>query len=159
MQTHQIASQFSTGLEMLTKAMRAGGLGVGIGQTLGLSISGVADGLVAITGIPGPEHANPMGAVHGGYLATMLDAAMGLALFTRLDVHARYATIDLNVTYLKGVKPGSGSYTATGTIIHLTRSTALTEARVTDEKAQLYAHATATFSLAPPKEKSDSADR
>lgn len=68
--------QSATGLDFLRNAMASGGLGKGIGQTLGLSIDAVDDGHVTLSGAPGLEHANPMGAVHGGYLATLLDGAM-----------------------------------------------------------------------------------
>lgn len=138
----------ASGLEFLLRAVESGSLGVGIGQTLGLMIDAVEEGRVGVSGAPGVEHANPMGAVHGGYLATLLDGAMALAVQTKLDMGVRYATTDLNVTYVRGVKPGFGTLRCLGSVIHLARTLALAEARVTDDDGTLYAHATATFAIA-----------
>ncbi|WP_312736242.1 PaaI family thioesterase [Stenotrophomonas sp.] len=140
--------QSATGLEFLRNAMAAGGLGKGIGQTLGLSIDAVDDGQVTLSGAPGLEHANPMGAVHGGYLATLLDGAMALAVQTQLDIGTRYATTDLNITYVKGVAPGQAVVRCVGAVLHLGRTMALAEAKVVDDAGKLYAHATATFAIA-----------
>ena len=139
--------QQPTGLAFLQKAVKAGGLGTGIGQTLGLGIDSVDDGRVSLSGTPGPEHANPMGAVHGGYLATLLDGAMALALQTRLDIGTSYATTDLNVSFVKGVVPGSGKVQCVGKVIHQGRTLALAEARITNGEDKLCAHATATFAI------------
>lgn len=143
-----LVQQNATGLESLRNAMAAGGLGKGIGQTLGISINTVDDGRVALSGAPGPEHANPMGAVHGGYLATLLDGAMALAVQTRLDVGTRYATTNLNITYVKGVPPNHEVVSCVGAVLHLGRRMALAEAKVMDDQGRLYAHATATFAIA-----------
>lgn len=137
----------STGLGFLLKAMASGGLGVGIGHTLGLTIEAVEDGRVVISGIPAAVHANPMGSVHGGYLATLLDGAMALAVQTRLDVGTRYATTDLNVAYVKAVSPGQGVIRSAAKVLHIGRIFALAEAKVTDDSGTLYAHATATFAV------------
>jgi uncharacterized protein (TIGR00369 family) len=143
-----IESRSATGLEFLRKAMALGGLGAGIGQTLGLSIEVVEDGSVTVAGTPGPDHANPMGSTHGGYLATLLDGSMALALQTRLDVGTRYSTTDLNITYLRAVPPGLGVIQSKGIVLHLGRTLALAEARVTDRNGVLYTHATGTFAIA-----------
>jgi uncharacterized protein (TIGR00369 family) len=137
----------AAGLEFMKRALKAGGFGPGIGETLGLAIDAVDDGQVTLRGEPGTGHVNPLGAVHGGYLATLLDSAMGLALQTQLDMATRYATTDLNVTYVKGVRPDSGTILCVGSVIHRGRTLALTEARIVSDDGTLHAHATATFAL------------
>ena len=140
-----------TGLEFLQRAIGSGGLGIGIGLTLGLMLDTVEDGSVSISGTPGPEHSNPLGTVHGGYVATLLDAAMGLAVQTRLDMGVRYATTNLNVTYVKGVPPNRGPVRSEGRVLNISRTLALAEARVTDDDDRLFAHATAIFAISDRK--------
>jgi uncharacterized protein (TIGR00369 family) len=137
----------TSGLAFLQKVAEAGGLGEGIGQTLGLSIDAVEDGQVSLSGAPGKEHANPMGSVHGGYLATLLDGAMALAVQTRFLMGTRYATTDLNVSYLKAAVPGGGTVRCVGKVIHRGGTLALAEARITSDDGTLHAHATATFAI------------
>ncbi|SEO77369.1 uncharacterized domain 1-containing protein [Luteibacter sp. UNC138MFCol5.1] len=140
----------ATGLDFLLTAKRTGGLGVGIGETLGMTLGDIEDGRVVIEASPGPEHGNPMGSVHGGYLATMLDGAMALAVQTQVDVGTRFVTTDLNITYVRPVMPRAGVVYGTGSILHRGRTLALAEARITDADGVLYAHATGTFAISAP---------
>ena len=98
-----------------------------------------------MSGSPTEDHYNPLGSVHGGYAATMLDAAIALALQTLLPTGTAYSTTDLNITYLRPLTVDSGPVRAVGTIINLGRSMALGEARVFDRDDRLCAHAKATF--------------
>ncbi|MPY94720.1 MAG: hotdog fold thioesterase [Acidimicrobiia bacterium] len=141
-----------TGLEQLRRAL-AGEPGQlrrpGIGALIGMDVDTLEEGRVAFTLRPGEAHTNPMGMVHGGIAATMLDSAMGCALLTTLEAGWGFTTLDLNVHFTRGVAPGSGLLRADGTVVHRGRRVATGEGRVTDEHGRLVAHATTTCMLLP----------
>jgi uncharacterized protein (TIGR00369 family) len=90
----------------------------------------------------GPHHANPMGTVHGGALATLADSAMGIAYASTLADDEAFTTLELKINFLKPV--WSGLLTAEGKVLKAGRTVGLTECRVTDESGSLVAHATST---------------
>lgn len=92
------------------------------------------------------RHLNPMGGVHGGFAATVLDSVTACAVQTRLDAGEACTTIDLNVKMLRPV-PRDTRLLAEGSVINLSRSLALSEASLKDAEGKLYAHATATCML------------
>ena len=89
-------------------------------------------GKVVLEGRPDEDFYNPLGSVHGGYAATLLDAAMALAVHTAIPPESSYATIDLNVTYLKSLLAESTPVTAEGQAIHVGRQLVACEARLKD---------------------------
>ena len=89
------------------------------------------------------RHLNPLGGVHGGFSATVLDSVTGCAVHTMLDAGVAYATIDLNVKILKPV-PQAIILFAEGRIISVSKSLGIAEGSLKDETGKLYAHATAT---------------
>jgi uncharacterized protein (TIGR00369 family) len=97
-----------------------------------------------LVGSPNEDHYNPLGTVHGGYAATMLDGAIALAVQTSLPAGTGYATLDLKVTYIRAMTAASGPIRAEGRIIHMGRRMAATEGTLTDKDGRLCAHATAT---------------
>ena len=135
----------ATGLAMIQAVFASGGFKRGLGTTLGITGREASEGRVVLVGSPTEDHYNPLGSVHGGYAATMLDAAIALALQTLLPTGAAYGTTDLNITYLRPLTVDSGPVRAEGTIINLGRSMALGESRVFDREDRLCAHAKATF--------------
>ncbi|MBA4209081.1 MAG: thioesterase [Parvibaculum sp.] len=135
------------GLRLIRDVFARGGFGQGIGRTLGLVGMSADPGAVVLAGDPSEDHQNPLGTVHGGYVATLLDGAMALALQTCLDPGTYYATTDLNINYLRGVKLNAGAVRAEGRVIDLGRSRALAEARLTGSDGQLHAFATGSFSV------------
>lgn len=141
----QDASEPAPGLAMIRSAFAAGGFGRGIGRTLGIAGTEASAGRVVLSGSPNEDHFNPQGTVHGGYVATMLDAAAALALHTLLPAGTSYATTNLHIIYLRPLTEASGPLRAEGGVIQAGRSMALGEARLFDRKDQLCAHATATF--------------
>jgi len=94
-----------------------------------------------------PEFANPQGAVQGGFLAAMLDDAMGPALFTMLAADDFAPTIEMKVSYLRPARPGS--LIAEGRVVHQTRSLASLEGMLSTEDGELVATATATARIIP----------
>lgn len=90
-------------------------------------------------GTPDARHYNPLGSVHGGYAATLLDSCMGCAIHTQLKTGQGYTTTDLRITYLRALREGVGPVRAEGRIIHVGRSTAVAEGRLYDVDDRVYA--------------------
>jgi uncharacterized protein (TIGR00369 family) len=102
------------------------------------------EGRAVFEGVPQEYHYNPIGMVHGGFAATMLDSAMGCAVHTTLPARVAYTTLELKLNFLKPVKTDTGLVRAIGTVIHAGRTTALAEGRLVSADGTLYAHATTT---------------
>ncbi len=121
-----------------------------IAQTLGFQLTEVHDGRIVFAGAPGPAHDNPLGTVHGGYIATLLDSAMSCAVHATLLAGQGYTTLELKVNFVRPVTVESGRLRAEGQIVHPGRRVATAAGRLVDEQDRLYAHGTATcliFSL------------
>jgi uncharacterized protein (TIGR00369 family) len=101
-------------------------------------------GVVVMHSIPGLRHYNPIGSVHGGYAATLLDSAMGLAIHSMLPVGTGYTTLEFKVSFIKGMTKDSGRVRTEGRTLNVGRRAATAEARITDSKGRLLAHATTT---------------
>jgi len=117
---------------------------VPIGVTLGFRLVEVGEGLAVFEAEAGPWDYNPIGSVHGGWYAAVLDAPLGVALHTLLPKGVGYATLEMKVNLVRAVRPDTGVLRAVGKVIHRGRRTALTEARMEDAQGRLYAQATAT---------------
>ncbi len=101
-------------------------------------------GIVVMYSVPGFRHYNPIGSVHGGYAATLLDSAMGLAIHSMLPVGTGYTTLEFKVSFIKGMTKDSGLVRTEGRTLNVGRRAATAEARVTDSRGRLLAHATTT---------------
>ena len=101
-------------------------------------------GVVVFHSIPGFRHYNPIGSVHGGYAATLLDSAMGLAVHTLLPAGTGYTTLEFKVSFIKGMTEDTGPVRTEGRTLNVGRRAATAEARITDTKGRLLAHATTT---------------
>ncbi len=132
------------GLEQL-RALIAAGKMPGIGRTMGFDLVEVAEGHVVFEGHPGREVYNPIGTVHGGYAATLLDSACGCAVHSRLSPSQAYSTLELKVAYHRALTAEIGVVRATGTVVSIGRRAAFAEARLTDAAGKLYASATSTL--------------
>src|SRR6195952_5658156 len=94
-----------TGLEQM-QAMLAGGLPFApIAKTLDFSLIEVSPGAALFQGRPGPAHFNPMGGVHGGWFATMLDSALGCAVHTMMPAGRGYTNAEVSGNYVRGLSP------------------------------------------------------
>lgn len=89
------------------------------------------------------HHLNPLGGVHGGFAATVLDTVTGCAIHTVLEAGAGYGTIDLNIKMCRPI-PQNRPLTAIGQLINTSKNLAISEGKIIDEDGKLYAHATAT---------------
>jgi len=115
-----------------------------IARLLNIRLVEADEGLAVFEGVPEEYHYNPIGMVHGGFAATILDSAMGCAVHTTLPARVAYTTLELKVNYLKPLKAETGGVRAIGTVIHAGRTTALAEGRLVSGDGTLYAHATTT---------------
>ena len=113
-------------------------------QTVEPFDSSAEPGVVVIHSIPGFRHYNPIGSVHGGYAATLLDSAMGLAVHSMLPAGAGYTTLEFKLSFIRGMTKDTGTVRSEGRTLHVGRRTATAEARITDAKGRLLAHATTT---------------
>ena len=133
-----------TGLDEL-RAMMRGGRSVGIAETIGFTLVEAAEGAVVLTSTPGPHLFNPLGTIHGGYAATLLDSACGLALHAHLPGDKGYATLEIKVSYVKGMTATTGEVRCEGRVISAGRRTAFTEATLKDGDGRLLATASSTL--------------
>ncbi|OGA77530.1 MAG: aromatic compound catabolic protein [Burkholderiales bacterium GWF1_66_17] len=138
----QIAGK--TGLEVM-QAMLQGELPyAAIAQTLDFLIVEVGDGSAIFQGTPGPQHLNPMGTVHGGWFATLLDSALGCAVHTRMPPGRAYTTAELSVNIVRALTPKVPRVRAIGRVVHCGRQLATADAQLVGPDGTLYAHATTT---------------
>ena len=104
----------------------------------------VGEGRAVFAVDPAEYHYNPIGVVHGGLAATLLDSAMGCAVHSMLPAGSGYTTLELKVNFIRAMTAETGRVRAEGKLIHLGGRTATAEGRVIDESGKLYAHATTT---------------
>jgi uncharacterized protein (TIGR00369 family) len=133
-----------SGLEQL-RAFMASGQRPGIADALDFDLFEVADGRAVFAGVPGPHAYNPMGIVHGGYFATLLDSACGCAVHSKLTAQQAYTTLELKIAFHKTVTAQTGRVRAEGAVITIGRRVAFAEARLIDASGNLYATATSTL--------------
>ncbi len=139
------------GLLQIRRAFAEGGFERGMGRTLGIVGVEAAFGRVVLTGNPTPDHYNPLGTVHGGYVATILDSAIGLAVHTSLPAGVGYSTTDLKISYLRALTAKSGPLRGEGSLLHAGRRVAFGEAKLFDAEGRMCAHATATCLVLAPR--------
>lgn len=133
-----------TGLQTM-QAMLAGELPyAAIAKTLDFCLIEVSEGRAVFQGTPGPQHFNPMGTVHGGWFATLLDSALGCAVHTLMPEGRAYTTAELSVNIVRALTPDVQRVRAEGTVVHCGRQLATAEARLVGPDGKLYAHATTT---------------
>ena len=136
--------QGKSGLEVM-QAMLAGELPYPhIMQTLDYSLLEVDKGRAVFQGMPQLMHYNPLGSVHGGWYATLLDSALGCAVHTTLDVGQGYTTAELGIHIVRAASHTSGPLRAIGHVVHVGRQLATAEARIVDADGRLYAHGSTT---------------
>ncbi|KQS65851.1 PaaI family thioesterase [Modestobacter sp. Leaf380] len=144
------AVQTSAGIDVL-RAIADGSLpGAPIGATIGMGIESVEEGRVVFTLDPAEHHYNPIGSVHGGVFATLLDSACGCAVHSLLPAGVGYTSLDLTVKFLRAMTADTGPVRCTGTVTHLGGRTALAEARLVDGRDRLLATATSSILVLRP---------
>jgi len=138
------AGRSMAGIEFL-RALRDGRLPPPpIAQLLGFSLVEVEPGLAVFECVPGEQHYNPIGVVHGGLAMTLLDSAMGCCVQTRMPAGSGYTTLEAKTNLVRAITAQTGRLRATGKVVHLGGRIATAEGRLEDAAGKLYAHATTT---------------
>ncbi|MGG5283649.1 PaaI family thioesterase [Pseudomonas viridiflava] len=118
---------------------------IGIFESLKIEFSEVSKGRVVVAGVPGTHAYNPIGTVHGGYAATMLDSVCGCATHTMLQSNQGYTTLELKVSYHRPITTETGLVRAIGEVMSIGKRVAFTNARIVDSNEKLLASATSTL--------------
>jgi uncharacterized protein (TIGR00369 family) len=115
-----------------------------IAKTLDFLLISASPGTAVFQGTPGVAHLNPLGSVHGGWFATLLDSALGCCVHASLPAGKSYTTLELKVNMIRALTPQVPRVRAIGHLIHLGGQTATAEARLVGPDGKLYAHASTT---------------
>lgn len=142
-----LIDEVAAGLDGLSqlRALIASGRKPGILQSLDFDFIEVEPGLAVFAGVPGDHAYNPIGMVHGGYAATLLDSACGCAVHSRLSAQQAYTTLELKIAYHKAITRESGRLRAEGRVMSIGRRAAFAEGRLLDADGRLHASATSTL--------------
>ena len=139
----------NSGLELFQK-MIAGTLPrPPISDTLGFYLVEAERGRIVFQGTPEHRHYNPIGSVHGGFHATLLDSCVACAVQSTLEAGQGYTTIELKVNYIRALTDRVGPVRAEGKVIHVGKQVATAEGRIVDVQGRLYAHASTTCLVFP----------
>jgi uncharacterized protein (TIGR00369 family) len=111
---------------------------------LGLALDHLERGRTVFSLVADELHENPMGTMHGGVVATLVDTAMGCAVSSTLPADASFTTLELSTNFTRAITTGTGRIYAEGRVVHAGGRVATTEARVYDDSGLVYAHATST---------------
>ena len=115
-----------------------------IAETMDFTLDEVAHGLAIFSGEGKFAHYNPLGTVHGGWIATLLDSCMGCSVHTTLQPGQGYTSLEIKVNFVRPVLDTSGRVRAEGRVIHVGRTTATAEGKLIDATGKLLAHGTTT---------------
>ena len=118
--------------------------GAPIAELLGFSLAEVEPGHVVFEVVPGEQHYNPIGVVHGGLAMTLLDSAMGCAVQTHMPAGSGYTTLEAKTNLVRPITAATGRLRAIGKVVHVGKRVATAEGRLEDAAGKLYAHASST---------------
>jgi uncharacterized protein (TIGR00369 family) len=133
-----------TGLELLQAMLRGELPFPPIAETLDFSLISVEAGKAVFQGTPQFKHYNPLGTVHGGWYATLLDSALGCAVQSMLPVGYTYTTVELGMNIVRAASLTTGPLRAVASVLHSGRQLATAEGRIVGPDDKLYAHGTTT---------------
>ena len=115
-----------------------------IARTLNFRLGDVSPGKSLFIGTPGTEVYNPLATVHGGYIAVLLDSAMGVAVHSMLAAGQFYTTLEFKINFVRPVLETTGEVHAHGSIVHFGKRSATAEGKLTDANGKLFAHGSTT---------------
>lgn len=139
----------SSGLEFLERIGRGEIASPPIMQTLDFVPVEVERGRMVFQGTPKPDYYNPIGSVHGGYVATLLDSAVGCAVQTMLERGFGYTTLELKVNYVRPLTDKTGPVRAEGHVVNVSRQVGVAQGRLVDAAGRMYAWASTTCLIFP----------
>lgn len=125
-----------------------------IAKSMGFILTEVDPGRAVFEGTATADFFNPLGTIHGGWTATILDSALGCCVHSVIKAGQAYTTVEMKVNYVRALMPDTGRVRCEGKVIHAGSRIATSEARLVDGKGRLIAHATETcmiFEARPPR--------
>lgn len=140
-----------SGLDYLSAVLRGDAPAAPIAATMGFRPAEFSHGRAVFEGDPQRFVYNPLGSVHGGWVATLLDSAMGCAVHSTLPAGKGYTTVDLSVSMVRAITERVGRIRCEATIVHTGGSIATAQGRITDDAGTLYAHGTTTCLILTPR--------
>lgn len=137
------------GIELLQRIIDGKYPAPPIGATLNYALTEVSEGRAVFRGMPSERLLNPLGTVHGGWAATLLDSALACAVQTLLKKGEAYTTAEFKVNLTRPITPRTGEVVCEGKVIHKGRTLAISEATLKDKDGKLLAFGTETCSIFP----------
>jgi uncharacterized protein (TIGR00369 family) len=138
-----------SGLELLQRIIAGKYPAPPMAALLNFTLIEAGEGKAVFIGLPGERHLNPLGGVHGGWAATIMDSALGCAVQTTLQKGEAYSTAEFKVNLTRPIMPGMGEVVCEGRIVHKGRTLAVSEATLKDRNGKLLAFGTETCSTFP----------
>lgn len=138
-----------TGLEMLQALIDHKYPAPPINAVINFALTEVSEGRAVFRGVPNANHLNPLGSVHGGWAATLMDSALGCAVHTTLAKGEGYTTVEFKLNLTRPITPKTGEVVCEGRIVHRGRTIAVSEATLKDKDGKLLAFGTETCSIFP----------
>lgn len=142
--TGAMAARNLSGLEYLRAMIRGEYPKPPIAVLLNFALVEVDEGRAVFESETAEYHYNPIGVVHGGLAATLLDSALGCAVSSTLPAGMGYTTVELHVNFVRALTATTGKIRCEAEIVHAGRTIGTAQARLIDENGKLYAHATTT---------------
>jgi uncharacterized protein (TIGR00369 family) len=121
-----------------------------IAATLDFRLAEVREGQAVFVGTPSEFHYNPIGMVHGGLIATLLDSAMGCAIQSMLPAGTGYTTLELHTNFVRPLTRDTGEVRCESKVLHIGKRIGTAEAKVVDSAGKLYGHGTTTCMIFSP---------
>lgn len=138
-----------SGLELLQRLIDRKYPAPPIGKRLNYGLTEVSPGRAVFRGLPGRRHLNPLGGVHGGWAATIMDSALACAVQTLLEPGEAYTTVEFKVNLIRAITPKTGEVVCEGKVVHKGRTTGVSEATLKDRDGKVLAFGTETCSIFP----------
>lgn len=138
-----------SGIELLKRIIDGDYPAPSIAEQINFALVEVSEGRAVFKGAPSDRHLNPLGGVHGGWAATVMDSALGCCIHTLLAAGEAYSTAEMKINYTRPLTPQTGIVTCEGKVVHKGRTLAVSEARLTDANGKLLAFGTETCAIFP----------
>ena len=145
---HEDLAKYS-GLELLQRIVAGKYPAPPIAGLLNFALTEVGEGRAVFRGMPGERHLNPLGGVHGGWAATIMDSALACSVHTMVEKGEAYTTAEFKVNLTRPLMPGMGEVVCEGRVVHKGRTLAVSEATLKDRNGKLLAFGTETCSIFP----------
>lgn len=138
-----------SGIELLQRIVDGKYPAPPISAVMSFALIEVSEGRAVFRGLPGERHLNPLGGVHGGWAATIMDSALACSVQTLLERGEAYTTAEFKVNLIRPITPKTGEVVCEGRVVHKGRTLAVSEATLKDGQGKLLAFGTETCSIFP----------